>query len=233
MSLWQYILAVLLPRRCIFCDTVIASVALCCDACQSTLSVISPPVCVYCGQSKKDCHCEKHRRAFDEIAAPFYYATAARNGILRLKRYDDPEAIHYFAEQMKAVVDREYGDKAIDGLVYVPMTAHAFRKREYNQGELLAQSLAKLLDLPVYAALTKTYETPPQKEKDLHARSGNVLGAFDVVDPVVKDKTLLLVDDVMTTGATLHECAKMLKIYGAKRVLAVTIAVKKQPDEIT
>ncbi len=230
------LLAVVLPKRCIFCDALILPWHESCEACARDLSVIRPPLCPYCGQHKKNCGCLKRRSPFDKVAAPFYYETAARGGILRLKRYDDPDAIAYFADCMRAVVCREYGGEPIDGLVYVPMTRRAQRRREYNQGKLLADALGKRLSLPVYTALAKIYETPPQKALDLHARSGNVLGVFDVLDPAVRGKTLLLVDDVMTTGATLSECAKMLKIYGAKRILAVTVAVhkhKKQPDEIS
>ncbi len=223
----QHLVAVVLPKRCVFCDTLIPSWLQCCDTCAQQLSVIRPPLCPYCGQHKRDCGCGKRRPAFDKVAAPFYYETAARSGVLRLKRYDDPNAIAYFADCMRAVVCREYGDEMIDGLVYVPMTQRAERQREYNQGKLLAEALGKRLSLPVYTALAKMYETSPQKVLDLRARSGNVLGVFDVIDPAVRDKTLLLVDDVMTTGATLDECAKMLKLYGAKRVLSVTIAVRK------
>ena len=169
------------------------------------------------------------------MAAPFYYELAPRSGVLRLKHCDDPDAIDYFTNRMQAVVRREYGNEPIDGLTYVPMTRRACREREYNQGELLAKSLGKRLMLPVLVTLAKQYETPPQKSLGYHARSGNVLGVFDVIDPTVRGKTLLLVDDVMTTGATLNECAKMLKIYGAKRVFAVTVAVprgKTKTDEI-
>ncbi len=230
------LVAVFLPKRCVFCDTIILPWRQSCEACARQLSFIRPPLCPYCGQHKKNCGCLKRRSPFDKVTAPFYYETAARSGVLRLKRYDDPDAIAYFADCMHTVVCREYGDEPIDGLAYVPMTRRAERAREYNQGKLLAEALGKRLALPVYTALAKIYETPPQKALDLHARSGNVLGVFDVIDPAVRGKTLLLVDDVMTSGATLGECAKMLKIYGAKRVLSVTIAVrkhKKEPDEIS
>lgn len=231
MIAWERIrrrvLAILLPKRCVFCDTVIPPVHVCCAACVKQISVIEPPLCPHCGQNKKQCGCEKHRLAFDKVAAPFYYESAVRDGILRLKRCDDPDAVDYFAERMQTVVLREYGNKPIDSLTYVPMTARGLRAREYNQGQLLARALGKRLGLPVRTTLVKLYETPPQKEKDLHDRSGNVLGVFEVIDQTVRGKTLLLVDDVMTTGATLHECAKMLKIYGAKQVLAVTVAVRR------
>lgn len=231
MTVRERLLAVFFPKRCVFCDRVVAPIYRSCVACARRISVVEPPLCAYCGQSKTQCRCDKHRRAFDRIAAPFYYESSVRDGILRLKRYDDPDAIDYFAERMCVVTQREYGSEPIDSLVYVPMTPRALREREYNQSQLLAEALGKRLDLPVYTALVKIYDTPPQKELDLHARGGNVLGVFDVTDTAVCGKTLLLVDDVMTTGATLHECAKMLKIYGAKRVLAVTIAVKKEPKK--
>lgn len=217
-----------------FCDRVIAPVYLCCAACAKRISDVEAPICHYCGQSKAHCHCEKHRLAVDKVAAPFYYEAAVRDGILRLKQYDDPYAIDYFAERMRTVVQREYADEPIDGLTYVPMTPRALRTRGYNQGKLLAEALGKRLGLPVYDTLAKFYDTTPQKEADFHARSGNILGVFEVTDTAVNGKTLLLVDDVMTTGATLGECAKMLKLYGARRVLAVTVAVRRQkekPDE--
>ncbi len=225
------LLAWFLPERCVFCGEVIEPLSLACRRCRETLSVIKPPICGSCGAHRKACHCGKRRLHIDRVAAPFYYEGAARDGVLRLKYEDDPDAIAYLARQVCAVIRREYDVTAIDGVVYVPMTARARRAREYNQSELLAQAVARRLALPVYDALVKLYETPPQKTLDLHARSGNVLGVFDVTDQTVRGKTLLLLDDVMTTGATLHECAKMLKIYGAKSVPAAVIAVPKPTEK--
>ena len=107
------------------------------------------------------------------------------------------------------------------------MTERSIGKRGYNQSRLLAEELARRLELPLIEALSKRYETPPQKALDLRARSGNVLGVFDVIEPRVKGQTLLLVDDLVTTGATVNECAKMLKIYGARQVMAVALTIKK------
>ena len=228
--------AALLPKRCAFCGALILPWRDSCVACSRQISVIKPPICPHCGEHKKNCKCGKRRQTFDKVAAPFYYELAARNGVLRLKHCDDPDAIDYFTDCMHEVVRREYGGESIDALTYVPMTRRARREREYNQGELLAKSLGKRLALPVWTTLVKLYETPPQKAMDYHARSGNVLGVFDVIESAVRGKTLLLVDDVMTTGATLNECAKMLKLYGAKQVFAVTVVVprrKKEPDEVT
>lgn len=224
--LMHRVLTFVLPKRCVFCDTVIEPDRFFCETCASKRSFVIPPICPYCGQGKQQCGCQKHRLAFDKVVAAFYYETAARDGILRLKRYDDPDAIEYFAMQLHQVVLREYSHEPIDMITFVPMTRRALRNREYNQGRLLARALGKRLNIPVKTLLTKLYETRPQKELNIESRSGNLLGVFDVTE-TVRDKTILLVDDVMTTGATLHECAKMLKIHGAKRVLAVTVAVRK------
>ncbi len=233
-DLIRRLVAVVLPERCVFCGDVIPPLQVCCDTCRDTLLIVAPPICPYCGRAKGDCICRKRRYAYDKVAAPFYYQDAGKAGVLRLKRHDDPQAIDYFADQMAAVVRREYQHVTIDGITYVPMTKRDKRKREYNQGQLLAQALSKRLNVPMLSVLEKLYETTAQKATEPCYRSGNVLGVFDVTDQeAVRDKTILLVDDLFTTGATLHECAKMLKIYGAKEVPVVTLCVgkPKKPDE--
>ena len=235
-ELVRRLVAVLMPERCVFCGDVIPPLHVCCDACRETLLIVTPPICTYCGRTKEDCMCRKRRYAYDKVAAVFYYCDAGKAGVLRLKRYDDPQAIDYFADQMAAVVRREHGHLMLDGIAYVPMTKRDERKREYNQGALLARALSKRLNVPMLPVLKKLYQTNPQKATEPWYRSGNVLGVFDVTDEdAVRDKTILLVDDLLTTGATLHECAKMLKIYGAKAVPAVALCVgkpKKKPDEL-
>ncbi len=225
------ILAWFLPERCVFCGKVILPEQVMCAGCRLFLPIIRPPICPFCGQRKIDCHCQKHRRHFDAQVAPFYHKGVARAGILRLKQFHDAHAISYFTQQMAAVVYREYTIEDIDGIVFVPMTKRELFVRGYNQGKLLAEALGKRLGLTVYDVLKKVYETQPQKELTSIRRSGNMLGAFDVTVPSVKGKTFLLVDDVMTTGSTADECAKMLKIYGAKRVVCVTLATRRLKEE--
>ena len=90
-------------------------------------------------------------------------------------------------------------------------------------GIMLVAVLSKRLALPYEPVLTKLTHTQPQKELTALRRRGNLLGVFDVCSDV-SGKTILLVDDVITTGATLDECAKMLKIFGAAEVYGVTAA---------
>ncbi|MPN63343.1 hypothetical protein SDC9_211101 [bioreactor metagenome] len=112
----------------------------------------------------------------------------------------------------------------IDIVVPVPLHRRRLRKRGYNQSELLARHICKREGLRLEAgALRRIKDTTSQTHKHKQERMKNVFAAFVVVSPdAVKDKTILLIDDVITTGATLGECALMLKHYGAKRVYALT-----------
>ncbi|MBR2405843.1 MAG: ComF family protein [Clostridia bacterium] len=226
--LWLRVIAWLFPERCIFCDEPIPSLTLCCEDCRRELLLIKPPLCPYCGMSKTDCNCRRRRHRYDRVAAPFYSDGAAHEGLLRLKRIDDPQAIAYFADQMAATVRREYGEESLHVAAAVPMMTADRYERGYNQSELLAKAVAERLGIPYVAVLTKCYATQPQKALSAWERAGNVLGAYDVEQAsLIVDKTVLLVDDVLTTGATTDECAKMLKLYGAARVLCVTAAIRR------
>lgn len=114
---------------------------------------------------------------------------------------------------------------APDIITFVPMSIKAEEKRGYNQSELLADALAKLLSLEAYCTLEKVKDTARQAELDFEERSKNLKGAFKVTDKkFVKGKHVLVVDDVLTTGATSHEVASALKTAGAKSVYLLTVA---------
>lgn len=231
-QLYRRAAALIWPERCVFCGKPIPALTLSCDTCREEVHPIRPPICSQCGKSREHCVCGRRRHRYDRVASPFYCNSAVHRGILRLKRWDDPSAVAFFADQMAAVVRREFADESIDALTFIPMTSLERRERGYNQGELLARALAKRLSLPLVAALEKRYQTKPQKFLTAVERSGNVLGAFDVRSGVdVAGKTVLLVDDVITTGATTDECAKMLKLYGARRVLCVTASLRRKNEE--
>lgn len=224
------ILCFFFPERCIFCNAVIEPHRLCCDKCAKTVHPISPPLCPHCGCSKVVCDCGKHRHHYQRVIAPFYYEEAVRGGILRLKRWDDPKAIDYFSKHMAAALRRECPELPFDGICYMPMTKEDRFERQYNQSQLLAKAVGKAVNLPVKDVLVKRYQTTPQKRLKLWQRKGNVLGAFDVVGSV-KEESILLIDDLLTSGASLDECAKMLLIYGARSVTVLTAAVTPPEKE--
>jgi ComF family protein len=113
----------------------------------------------------------------------------------------------------------------LDAIVPVPLHLSRLKQRGFNQVELLARIISRYHDLPVKAALERTRPTHPQFDLSRQQRQSNVAGAFKVTEPNgVFNKRLLLLDDIYTTGATVGECAKALKIAGAKRVEILTLS---------
>jgi ComF family protein len=114
----------------------------------------------------------------------------------------------------------------VEALVPVPLSTGRRRRRGFNQSELIASQLAERIERPVLGGgLVRTRETPPQVRRTAAERRENVAGAFACPDPeVVAGRRIGLVDDVMTTGATLDACAEILKMAGASRVYAIVVA---------
>ena len=110
-------------------------------------------------------------------------------------------------------------------IVYVPLFSKRERWREFNQSEVLAEGLGLATGLPVLKALRRSRETTVQAKLDRVARRSNVRGAFDLTDTAqVVGKKLILIDDVLTTGSTAGECARLLKKGGAAQVDVLVVA---------
>lgn len=217
------------PHHCFLCNEVLYPHQRLCANCLQKAPYILPPVCERCGRSKDDCRCGKHRRHFERCVSPFYHKGVAQTGIYTLKDVGYRVTAEGFVAEMAEAVRREYGGIPFDLVTAVPLHKREQRERGFNQAEKLGQALARRLGLPYETMLRKITATAPQKELKAVERSGNLLGVFDVCGDVA-GKTILLVDDVITTGATLDECAKMLKIFGAEEVYAATAAAAVLPS---
>lgn len=161
---------------------------------------------------------------YDSVNAAFYYTDSIKKLIHRMKFDDGCELCEFMADMMY----QRYKtlNSSFDMICYVPQTEAELQERGFNQSKLLAELLSIKCRLPVVPALTKIYETEHQRSLRALERSGNVFGVFDIADrEAIKDKSILLVDDIKTGGATLNECAKMLKIYDAGTVTALVFAV--------
>ncbi len=126
----------------------------------------------------------------------------------------------------KTYLKNKHSLNDIDIIVPVPINKHKKRLRGFNQAEILAQVLGNTLSLPVPSAnLKKIKKTIPQAGLSKEKRINNLIKAFSIREPLlIKEKHILLVDDVMTTGATLDTCAKELLKAGAKSVTGFTLA---------
>ncbi|MBE6783424.1 MAG: ComF family protein [Ruminococcaceae bacterium] len=168
-------------------------------------------------------------RHFDAFTAPFYYEEPVKKCIHNLKFHNFKRASEFLAKEMIEVIARDFSDENPDYLICVPMTKQRKRKRGYNQCEILIRKIAKAFNMKATPELlTKIKNTPPQVGLNYQQRKTNLSGAFAVNKKFdVKDKTILICDDVFTTGSTLGECAKVLKKAGAKRVICVTCTLNK------
>lgn len=216
---------ILFTKRCEFCGDVIYYGDMQCEICEK-LPLNNPPYCEYCGVNKTHCNCEKKKAEYKRITAPYFYVDNVVKAVHRFKDSDMPFLAKRFGRDIAKQIEKEYCDIVFDAITFVPVTARTLRNREYNQSKLLAQEISQIMNIELYDVLKKVEETKPQKSLTARERKVNVYGVFDVKDSEsIKDKTFLLIDDVKTTGSTLSECAKMLKIYGAKAVYATTLAV--------
>jgi ComF family protein len=158
-----------------------------------------------------------------EWCAPF---TGVTRRALHALKYDGERRL---APLLAAAVARRWARAGVAGDVLVPVPASPDRVRErgYDQAALIAEGVGRRLGMPVLRALERTRTTTAQFDLDRAARATNLVGAFAVVatlEPGIKDRWIVLVDDVATTGATLAACASALIEAGATAVSAVTVA---------
>jgi ComF family protein len=168
--------------------------------------------------------CRRSPFAFEAARCPFVYSDAAREAVHAFK-YEGLSAIaELMAQEMATCLDE--WEPPLAALVPVPLAGHRRRSRGYNQSELLARGLSRLTGLPMAGGLLVRRKTaPPQaRAPDEATRRANVDDAFAVRPVTGIDGPLLLVDDVMTSGATLDACARALHSIGRGPVYALTFA---------
>ncbi|MBR2134130.1 MAG: ComF family protein [Eubacterium sp.] len=227
------LLLAIFPKRCLFCGQVIEPEEDYCEECKR-VKKIEAPVCFHCGASKNDCVCKKHKHEYKRIIAPYYFEGSIPKAVYNFKFNKHKYLASSFAKEMSKTISELYNDVTFDFITFVPMRRlHQF-ERGFNQSELLSDEISKLLDIPVKSVLYKSRYTGVQHNKSAKARRADIFGSFNVYKDsfdLVDGKTILLIDDIKTTGATLNECAKMLNIYGAKDVYACTFAVSKSKSK--
>lgn len=235
-------LSLFFPKRCGFCGKVIEPQYEMCESCESLPFEIKGEICPFCGTGKEYCTCKKKRNSFDGVVAPFYYEDGAKSAIWRLKFDGREEIASFLALYLRKSIDEKYSEIVFDEITFVPISKSQKKDKPYNHSELLANELSKTMNIPVRDYIVKLFDTPSQHSLKESKRKGNVFGVFDVKNATEKPtfstravgefspegKTILLCDDVKTTGSTLDECAKMLKLNGAKAVYCVTAAITKK-----
>lgn len=204
-----------------------------CGPCLEGLDVVHRPFCERCGDPADgvtgiEYACSSCRAAaphFDCARSAVRFRGAVREAIHRFKYSGEVHLGADLAMLLGICVRTHYRIEEIDMLAYVPLFHTRERERGYNQARELAGALGRAEGLPVFRHLVRDRATGSQTRLNVLQRRENVSGAFRVIEPDwAAARTFLLVDDVMTTGATVNECARVLKQAGAHRVWVATVA---------
>ncbi len=227
------LIRLLFPPRCLLCDRVVRSfAAICCDCAEYAPLLHDQHLCKKCSRPIGEEHflcqdCLVHLRYFTASFAAATYEGDLRKALLRFKFHARPDMMRGFGRLILSRLGQEEFLPRFDFAIGVPMTKRRIKARGYNQSELLARMVAPHLHIPfVRNVIRKIRETAPQSALPYHERLTNLRGAFRVSQPeLVKNKRILLVDDIFTTGATTNEVSKTLLRAGAKEVYVAVVAV--------
>jgi ComF family protein len=227
-------LDVVLPPKCLACDALVDQMHTLCAACWTTMTFINAPHCARCGLPFETdvgagaiCGaCAATPPSYQRARSAVVYDDASRRLILSFKRGDRTDLSVAFGQWMARAGEELLADA--DALVPVPLHWTRLFSRRYNQAALLADAVSRQSSVPVAMdALRRPRRTDFMAHKSAGARAKNVQGAIDVKPARrawVQDKALVIVDDVLTTGATANACVRALRRAGARRVDVLSLA---------
>lgn len=207
------------------------------------LDFFFPRRCPFCGAvAGKELLCKKCRRSlpftgdhavregtFGRCAAPLYYEDRVREAILQFKFKAKLGGLSCFGMLMAECAAEHYSG-AFDAITWVPVSKKRLKKRGFDQTRYLTGSMCVDWHVAPIETLRKVTDNPPQSTLETEEqRRANVLGVYEAVNAEqFRGKRLLLVDDILTTGATLSECVRVLKEAGAGEVMCLTLAMSRE-----
>ena len=227
------LITLIYPLRCPVCDRPVRPFGCeICSDCLGKLKGLKSPFCEKCGKSISGqgyifADCGRVHHVFDRCRSAFEYDTV-KAAVYRFKYLGRREYAHGFAVMTQKILADYLGGIKPDAIVPVPLSGQKERMRGYNQAGEYARELSKLLDIPLLDdALVRVRNTAPMKLLTPQERLKNLKNAFKSGQNVVKSKSILLVDDIYTTGATMDACAKVLFDAGADSVYCIALASGK------
>lgn len=215
MKIFTWLLDLLYPPKCAFCGALVSKERHgCCKKCEKRLPFAKNGGCM-------------NGNFFTVCLSPLYYEREVQDALLRYKFQRKSAYCEPFGILLAKCVE-EFLEEDIDFVTWVPLSRKRLKKRGYDQAQLLAEQLALQLDLPCFPALKKVIHTSPQSRAGgIEQRRANISGAYQALNQqAVFGKKILLVDDIVTTGSTFSECARILGMAGAERVCCVALARK-------
>lgn len=235
MAWGQRVLDLILPPCCSHCAALTSIPHVLCSVCWGQIRFIQDPSCKRCGwplpsvssSTQQLCAlCSIYPPPFSEACSIFSYEGPIRHLILNLKHRDVTHIVPCLSRFLA-----DYGQRVfyqVDALIPVPLHRWRLFYRGFNQVTLMAHKLSQYINIPVWVNVLERFRaTRPQSKLNRQERKKNLTGAFRIFPghvSKIQGKSILLLDDVWTTGATLHECCKLLLKEGAGQVKVLTIA---------
>lgn len=230
MKIKEWILQLLFPRRCPVCDNIVTPFGeKICRRCLLRLKLLTPPWCMKCGKKLLtegefcvDCQRKKHK--YVRGRALYEYGSVV-TAVYRMKYGRRQEYAAFFGEEMACYLGEFIRKCKPDALIPVPLHRKRKKSRGYNQAELLAKAMGRCLDIPVKTDLVRRVKnTTPLKYQNPSERQNNLKKAFNIAQNDVKLNTIIIVDDIYTTGSTIDELTEVFMQHGVKNVYYVALA---------
>ena len=222
----------LFPLRCVICDEVTDDkVAGICKKCVVKIKYVTVPFCMKCGKhiTKEEgeycTDCSKRKHYFAQGTALYEYGSMA-DSLFRFKYASRAEYAGFYGRELWERRGRWLMSLNADALVPVPAHSSRVRKRGYNQAALIAEELSKYSGIPVNEKLiVKKKRTRSQKELSLWQRQNNLKKAFKILQNDVKLNTVVIIDDIYTTGSTIDAVAELLLQSGVCKIYFMVLAI--------
>ena len=222
----------LFPRRCPVCDRPVKPAGrLCCTACAAKLHYVKEPVCMKCGKELRNSEQEycfdcAHKKHLYDRGVSLYRYSSIKGCVYRFKYSGRQEYAAFLGREMALHLGRQILSWKPDALIPVPLHPKRLRSRGYNQAELLAREAGAVLQVPVLTDwLVRVKNTVPQKLLDGAKRQNNLKKAFKIGRDDVKLNTIVIVDDIYTTGSTIDEIASECRKHGVKRIYFAALSI--------
>ena len=216
MIIWHWLLQILFPPRCVLC--------------RKLLSKDETDLCRNCRVEAPGYPNTKRNLQFlDSFTAVWYYESTVRGSLLRYKFRGARSYASAYGKLLAMKLQQEYPD-GFDVLTWVPVSRLRRLRRGYDQVELLARALGRELKMDPVCTLKKIRHNRQQSRiADSARRRANVLGAYRVICPEeIRGKRILILDDILTTGATVGEAGRMLRTHGAREVHCAAVAAARK-----
>lgn len=222
----------LYPPRCPSCDNILPwGQRGLCEACHGIWKPVEEPYCLKCGKALAEDgmeYCMDCRRGehFYTRGRALYEYPQVRDSLYRFKYKGRREYGDFYGEEIAARLGEVIAGWQPQLITAVPLHRSRRRRRGYNQAAVIAEALGAKLSIPVDAALLKRVrKTRPQKELTAQERQNNLKRAFKIRQNDVKLSTIIIIDDIYTTGSTIDEAALTLRKAGVEKIYFITLAI--------